>query len=115
MPLRIVSDDQCLAALDVFFVVSHLQPVSDLLILSFFGFGRMNIHGNVLDGIVQQTIIRANLRRFAPFGGAPCWRDPEDDLLCIRAAHVQHMGVAQTSSWHNPDGTASRSLHRSRF
>ena len=35
--LRIVPDGQRLTALDVFLVVSHRQPVSDLLIFSFFG------------------------------------------------------------------------------
>ena len=56
MPLWIVPDDQRLAALDVFLVVSRHQSVSDLLILSFFGLGRSgDIHGNVLGGIMQHT------------------------------------------------------------
>ena len=56
MPLGIVLDNQRLAALDAFLVVSHLQSVSDLLILSFFDFRRIgNAYGNVLDGIMQQT------------------------------------------------------------
>ena len=56
MSLRIVPDDQCLTTLDVFLVVSHRQSVSDLLILGFFGIWRdVDVHGNVLGGIVQQS------------------------------------------------------------
>ena len=56
VPLRIVPDDQRLTTLDVFLVVSHRQSVSDLLILGFFGIWRdVDVHGNVLGGIMRQT------------------------------------------------------------
>ena len=42
-----------LAAVDVFFVVSHLQPVSDLLILSFLGLKEGRIFMVVLGGIMH--------------------------------------------------------------
>ena len=55
--LRIVPDDQCLATSDVFPVVSHRQPVSDLLIFSFFGLEVCeDVHGNTLGRIMQHTI-----------------------------------------------------------
>ena len=57
VPLRIVFDDQRLAALGVFLIVSHLQSASDLLILSFFGLEEGRIFIVVLEGIMQQTNI----------------------------------------------------------
>ena len=60
--LRIVTDDQRLATLDVFLVVSHRQSVSDLLILGFFGLWRdVDVHGNMLGGIMQQPTLLVNL------------------------------------------------------
>ena len=55
VPLRIVFDDQRLAALDVFFVVSHLQSVSDRLILSFFGLEEGRTFMVVLEEIMPPT------------------------------------------------------------
>ena len=55
-PFGIVPDDQRLATLDVFLVVSHQQSASDPLILSFFGCRQSgDTHGNVLGGIMQQA------------------------------------------------------------
>ena len=65
MSLRIVPDDQRLAALDVFLVVSHQQSVSDPLILSFSGLAEGgDIHGSVLGGIMQHTTSYDSLIRF---------------------------------------------------
>ena len=56
--LRIVPDDQRLATLDVFLVVSHRQSVSDLLIFSFFGLEvDEDIHDNALGKIMQHATV----------------------------------------------------------
>ena len=55
MPLRTVPDDQRLAVLDMFLAVIHQQPVSDPLILDFFGFGG-GIYGNALGITMRQAV-----------------------------------------------------------
>ena len=73
-----VPDDQRLAALDVFLVVSHHQSASDPLILSFFGLGRSgDIHGNVLGGIMQHT----TLARLCPTWIYHLWMTGHTDPL----------------------------------
>ena len=55
MSLRIVPDDQRLATLDVFLVVSHCQSVYDPPILGFFSpEGDVDIQGNMLGRIMQR-------------------------------------------------------------